>query len=82
MKVCEKVKKKGTTSYNEVADELVGEFTNPAHVNSLTDQVGLLFETCYQRIHTILHIIIVFFNIIFIHSNMIRKISEGEFMML
>ncbi|XP_033227091.1 transcription factor Dp-1 [Belonocnema kinseyi] len=38
MKVCEKVKKKGTTSYNEVADELVGEFTNPAHVNSLTDQ--------------------------------------------
>ncbi|XP_011304442.1 transcription factor Dp-1 isoform X3 [Fopius arisanus] len=38
MKVCEKVKKKGTTSYNEVADELVGEFTNPSHVNSLTDQ--------------------------------------------
>ncbi|XP_025267455.1 transcription factor Dp-1 isoform X1 [Camponotus floridanus] len=38
MKVCEKVKKKGTTSYNEVADELVGEFTNPAHMNSLTDQ--------------------------------------------
>ncbi|XP_014231580.1 transcription factor Dp-1 isoform X1 [Trichogramma pretiosum] len=38
MKVCEKVKKKGTTSYNEVADELVGEFTNPAHSNSLTDQ--------------------------------------------
>ncbi|XP_011151855.1 transcription factor Dp-1 isoform X4 [Harpegnathos saltator] len=38
MKVCEKVKKKGTTSYNEVADELVGEFTNPAHINSLTDQ--------------------------------------------
>lgn len=40
MKVCEKVKKKGTTSYNEVADELVGEFTNPAHINSLTDQVN------------------------------------------
>ncbi|KAJ8681481.1 hypothetical protein QAD02_017268 [Eretmocerus hayati] len=38
MKVCEKVKKKGTTSYNEVADELVGEFTNPNHVNSLTEQ--------------------------------------------
>lgn len=41
MKVCEKVKKKGTTSYNEVADELVGEFTNPAHINSLTDQVWI-----------------------------------------
>lgn len=39
MKVCEKVKKKGTTSYNEVADELVGEFTNPTHANSMTDQV-------------------------------------------
>ncbi|XP_040204723.1 transcription factor Dp-2 isoform X1 [Rana temporaria] len=28
MKVCEKVQNKGTTSYNEVADELVAEFTN------------------------------------------------------
>ncbi|MGH0145667.1 UNVERIFIED_CONTAM: hypothetical protein FKN15_015302 [Acipenser sinensis] len=28
MKVCEKVQKKGTTTYNEVADELVAEFTN------------------------------------------------------
>lgn len=32
MKVCEKVQKKGTTSYNEVADELVTEFT---HTSSL-----------------------------------------------
>ncbi|KAF5306348.1 hypothetical protein FQR65_LT07372 [Abscondita terminalis] len=37
MKVCEKVRKKGTTSYNEVADELVGEFTNSLN-NSVTDQ--------------------------------------------
>merc|ERR1712025_1323940 len=29
MKVCEKVKKKGSTSYNEVADELVAELTDP-----------------------------------------------------
>merc|ERR1712037_974581 len=29
MKVCEKVKAKGTTSYNEVADELVSELTDP-----------------------------------------------------
>ena len=28
MKVCEKVKSKGTTTYNEVADELVAEFSN------------------------------------------------------
>lgn len=39
MKVCEKVRKKGTTSYNEVADELVGEFTNPNLGNSPADQV-------------------------------------------
>lgn len=39
MKVCEKVQKKGTTSYNEVADELVSEFT---HASSLmpTDSVS------------------------------------------
>lgn len=38
MKVCEKVRKKGTTSYNEVADELVQEFTNPLSAGSPTDQ--------------------------------------------
>lgn len=40
MKVCEKVRKKGTTSYNEVADELVAEFTNPSLMTSPTDQVN------------------------------------------
>uniref|UniRef100_A0A1B6E6M2 Transcription factor n=1 Tax=Clastoptera arizonana TaxID=38151 RepID=A0A1B6E6M2_9HEMI len=38
MKVCEKVRKKGTTSYNEVADELVSEFTNPTYAASTPDQ--------------------------------------------
>ncbi|XP_044746216.1 transcription factor Dp-1 [Coccinella septempunctata] len=38
MKVCEKVQKKGTTTYNEVADELVAEFTNPMTNSSLADQ--------------------------------------------
>lgn len=37
MKVCEKVKQKGTTTYNEVADELVGEFTSSTS-NALADQ--------------------------------------------
>nr|CAD7257713.1 unnamed protein product [Timema shepardi] len=32
------VRKKGTTSYNEVADELVSEFTNPALMASPSDQ--------------------------------------------
>lgn len=39
MRVCEKVRKKGTTSYNEVADELVGEFTNATLNSSLAEQV-------------------------------------------
>lgn len=38
MKVCEKVKEKGTTSYNEVADELVSEFTDPQRQISHSDQ--------------------------------------------
>lgn len=29
MKVCEKVESKGRTTYNEVADELVSEFSAP-----------------------------------------------------
>ncbi|XP_031554863.1 transcription factor Dp-1-like [Actinia tenebrosa] len=38
MKVCEKVQQKGTTSYNEVADELVREFSDPEKHLSPTDQ--------------------------------------------
>lgn len=45
MKVCEKVRKKGTTSYNEVADELVGEFTNPNLTNSPAEQVPTINTT-------------------------------------
>ena len=32
MKVCEKVESKGRTTYNEVADELVGEFSGAARI--------------------------------------------------
>lgn len=39
MKVCEKVQRKGTTSYNEVADELVSEFTN-SNSHLATDAVS------------------------------------------
>ncbi|XP_077988364.1 transcription factor Dp-1-like isoform X1 [Glandiceps talaboti] len=38
MKVCEKVQKKGVTSYNEVADELVAEFSDPTRLMTPTDQ--------------------------------------------
>lgn len=46
MKVCEKVRKKGTTSYNEVADELVAEFAN-SDINTLAEQVS--YETFKQE---------------------------------
>ena len=41
MKVCEKVQRKGVTSYNEVADELVAEFTDPRTM-SASDVVSSL----------------------------------------
>lgn len=42
MKVCEKVQRKGVTTYNEVADELVAEFSDPRNLTSPSDQVKLL----------------------------------------
>ena len=38
MKVCEKVESKGTTTYNEVADELVAEFSKPYDPKFCADQ--------------------------------------------
>ena len=40
MKVCEKVQRKGITSYNEVADELVADFGDPHNIGQ-NDQVIL-----------------------------------------
>ncbi|RWW16405.1 hypothetical protein BHE74_00044468 [Ensete ventricosum] len=44
MKVCEKVESKGRTTYNEVADELVTEFTDPNNNPGSQDQSGNLQE--------------------------------------
>jgi len=41
MKVCEKVQKKGVTSYNEVADELVAEFTDPRNADLMVVRIFL-----------------------------------------
>ena len=47
MLVCEKVKQKVTTTYNEVADELVAEYSDAQRLN-LSDQVWHLFLfDCY-----------------------------------
>lgn len=42
MKVCEKVQKKGVTTYNEVADELVAEFSSTDNHISPNDAVSLI----------------------------------------
>lgn len=62
MKVCEKVQRKGTTSYNEVADELVSEFTN-SNSHLAADSVSkyvLIFVTPIQ-------ICLVYLRILFLH---------------
>merc|ERR1712126_2594 len=41
MKVCEKVKAKGFTSYNEVAEELVSELTDPRCQSPSDDQKNI-----------------------------------------
>lgn len=44
MKVCEKVQKKGITTYNEVADELVAEFSSSDNHMSPNDSVSAAFS--------------------------------------
>lgn len=44
MKVCEKVQKKGVTTYNEVADELVAEFSSADNHMSPNDAVSAAVE--------------------------------------
>ena len=41
MKVCEKVESKGRTTYNEVADELVGEFSGAAPIPLVPSAIHL-----------------------------------------
>lgn len=48
MKVCEKVQRKGTTSYNEVADELVAEFAAP-EVAGLSSRGGTADQAYDQK---------------------------------
>lgn len=47
MKVCEKVQKKGVTTYNEVADELVAEFSSADNHMSPNDSVSVVAGTFF-----------------------------------
>jgi hypothetical protein len=63
MKVCEKVQRKGTTSYSEVADELVAEFST-ADNHILPNQSAYDQKNIWRSVYDALNVLITM-NIIF-----------------
>lgn len=57
MKVCEKVQNKGTTSYNEVADELVAEFSNPDNHISPNESQAYDQKNIRRRVYDALNVL-------------------------
>ncbi|XP_073143377.1 transcription factor-like protein DPB [Henckelia pumila] len=57
MKVCEKVESKGRTTYNEVADELVAEFSAPDHSNATPDQQQYDEKNIRRRVYDALNVL-------------------------
>ncbi|NXD76519.1 TFDP2 factor, partial [Halcyon senegalensis] len=72
MKVCEKVQRKGTTSYNEVADELVSEFTNST--NHLATDSAYDQKNIRRRVYDALNVLMAM-NIISKEKKEIRWIG-------
>uniref|UniRef100_A0A3P9A8G1 Transcription factor n=1 Tax=Esox lucius TaxID=8010 RepID=A0A3P9A8G1_ESOLU len=72
MKVCEKVQKKGTTSYNEVADELVAEFTHSG--NAMATESGYDQKNIRRRVYDALNVLMAM-NIISKEKKEIRWIG-------
>ncbi|XP_014770190.1 transcription factor Dp-1 isoform X1 [Octopus bimaculoides] len=73
MKVCEKVQKKGITSYNEVADELVAEFSDPRNL-SPSEQVAYDQKNIRRRVYDALNVLMAM-NIISKEKKEIRWIG-------
>ncbi|CAA0842836.1 Transcription factor-like protein DPB [Striga hermonthica] len=57
MKVCEKVESKGRTTYNEVADALVAEFTEPCNDLSSPDQQQYDEKNIRRRVYDALNVL-------------------------
>lgn len=76
MKVCEKVKRKGVTSYNEVADELVSEFTDPRNMvmTESGSQPGYDQKNIRRRVYDALNVLMAM-NIISKEKKEIRWIG-------
>ncbi|KAG9157473.1 hypothetical protein Leryth_010312 [Lithospermum erythrorhizon] len=57
MKVCEKVESKGRTTYNEVADELVAEFSDPSNGIATPDQQQYDEKNIRRRVYDALNVL-------------------------
>ncbi|MCL7045783.1 hypothetical protein MKW94_026529 [Papaver nudicaule] len=57
MKVCEKVESKGRTTYNEVADELVAEFSDPGSSSTTPDQQQYDEKNIRRRVYDALNVL-------------------------
>ncbi|KAI3687826.1 hypothetical protein L1987_81529 [Smallanthus sonchifolius] len=57
MKVCEKVESKGRTTYNEVADELVAEFSDPGNGDQAPDQQQYDEKNIRRRVYDALNVL-------------------------
>ncbi|KAK7404307.1 hypothetical protein VNO78_05092 [Psophocarpus tetragonolobus] len=57
MKVCEKVESRGRTTYNEVADELVAEFSHPSNSELTPDQQQYDEKNIRRRVYDALNVL-------------------------
>ncbi|KAD5508495.1 hypothetical protein R6Q59_030889 [Mikania micrantha] len=57
MKVCKKVESKGRTTYNEVADELVAEFSEPSNGDQAPDQKQYDEKNIRRRVYDALNVL-------------------------
>ncbi|XP_076454268.1 transcription factor Dp-1-like [Babylonia areolata] len=74
MKVCEKVQKKGVTSYNEVADELVAEFSDPRNISPSDQALAYDQKNIRRRVYDALNVLMAM-NIISKEKKEIRWIG-------
>lgn len=75
MKVCEKVQRKGTTSYNEVADELVAEFSAADNHILPNESVSMW---CTAHWHCTTHSVFIWND--FTHTEMFWEQYKGIFL--
>lgn len=73
-KVCEKVQRKGVTTYNEVADELVAEFTDPSNRDIEHLMAGYDQKNIRRRVYDALNVLMAM-NIISKEKKEIRWIG-------